>query len=252
MENISQIKELLFKIADDLLIIGHRNSEWTGLGPILEEDIAFSSIAQDQLGQARAIYNILHELGEPDSDVLAFMRDAKEFRSCQLVEYPIGEYEFSLIRNFLFSNALQLRFEMLSSSMFEPVSKLAHKIKGEIKYHIMHDDTWITQLGNASDESISRLQSALNQTFNSALGIFEPGDFEAELSEMKVFEGENILKDKWLEAISRVIEKTKLKLPEKTQWTPAFGGRRGYHTEYLQPLLDEMSEVYKIDPATEW
>ena len=252
MENISQIKELLYKIADDLLIIGHRNSEWTGLGPILEEDIAFSSIAQDQLGQARAIYNILHELGEPDSDVLAFMRDAKEFRSCQLVEYPIGEYEFSLIRNFLFSNALQLRFEMLSSSTFEPVSKLACKIKGEIKYHIMHDDTWITQLGNASDESISRLQSALNQTFNSALGIFEPGDFEAELSEMKVFEGENILKDKWLEAVSRVIEKTKLKLPEKNQWTPAFGGRRGYHTEYLQPLLDEMSEVYKIDPATEW
>ena len=239
------IKELLFKTADDLLIIGHRNSEWTGLGPILEEDIAFSSIAQDQLGQSRAIYNILHELGEPDSDTLAFTRGAKDFRCCHLVEYPIGEYDYSLIRNFLFSNAQQLRFEILSSSSFEPLSKLARKIKGEIKYHVMHDDTWINQLGNASDESIARLQASLNQTFNLALGIFEPGNYEEEFSEEK-------LKDYWLEAIDNIIRKTQLKLPEKNQWTPAFGGRRGYHTEYLQPLLEEMSEVFKIDPTVEW
>ncbi len=239
-------------MADDLLIIGHRNSEWTGLGPVLEEDISFSSISQDQLGQSRAIYDILHNLGEPDSDTLAFMRPANAFRCCQLVEYPIGEYNFSLVRNFLFNHAQQFRFDALAHSSFESIANLSRKIKGEIKYHIMHDDTWIHQLGNASDEGIARLQSSLNETFNLALGIFEPGDFEVELSEGKIFEGENFLRDKWLGAITNVLEKTQLKLPEPSDWNPVFGGRRGYHTEYLQPLLDEMSEVFRIDPAVEW
>jgi ring-1,2-phenylacetyl-CoA epoxidase subunit PaaC len=246
------IKELLFKIADDLLIIGHRNSEWTGLGPVLEEDISFSSIAQDQIGQSRAVYSILHELGEPDPDSLGFNREAKEFRCCNLVEYPIGGYDFSLIRNFLFSYSSQLRFEMLSGSSFEPIAKLARKVKGEIKYHVMHDNTWILQLGNGSEESISRLQTSLNENFNRALGIFEPGDYESELSEMKVFEGENVLKKKWLVGVKEVLSKTVLKLPEESAGNPAFGGRRGYHTEYLEPLLNEMSEVFKLDPAAEW
>lgn len=251
----SAIKELLFKIADDLLIIGHRNSEWTGLGPVLEEDIAFSSIAQDQLGQSRAIYNILQELGESDSDTLAFTRPSKDFRCCRLVEYPNSGYDFSLMRNFLFNHSARIRFEMLSDSSFEPIAKLSRKIKGEIKYHVMHDDIWLTQLGNAPGEAVRRMQSSLDKTFNLALGIFETGNYEAELNEKKIFEGENTLKDKWLEAIENVIKKTQLKLPDSTVYPEddrGFGGRRGSHTEYLQPLLDEMSEVFKIDPSVEW
>src|SRR5512141_2016888 len=107
------IKDLLYRIADDELILGHRNSEWTGLGPILEEDIAFSSIAQDQIGHAVSIYTMLHEqFGEPTPDALAFGREEHEFRCSHLVELPIGDYAFSLIRHFLFDHAELLRYAM--------------------------------------------------------------------------------------------------------------------------------------------
>src|ERR1051325_1087002 len=92
---INAIKELLYKMADDQLIISHRNSEWTGLGPVLEEDIVFSSIAQDKIGQSLHIYKILNEIGESDPDNIAFTRNADKFKCCNLVEYPIGEYDFS-------------------------------------------------------------------------------------------------------------------------------------------------------------
>ncbi|MGH2575809.1 MAG: 1,2-phenylacetyl-CoA epoxidase subunit PaaC [Ignavibacteria bacterium] len=251
-KQIKVIKELLFKMADDQLIIGHRNSEWTGLGPILEEDIAFSSIAQDKIGQSLAIYNMLYKLGEAEPDALGFLRKSEEFRCCHLVEYPTGEYNFSLIRNFLYNHAEHERFIMLSDSAFEPISKLAKKVKGEIKYHIMHADTWVIQLGNANEDSRILLQKSINESFNLALGIFEPGDNENELAEMKVFEGENALQKRWLESIKQVLNKTPFQLPSENLWKPVYGGRKGIHTEYLQPLIDEMSEVFNIDSKAEW
>lgn len=251
-QQLTAVKEFLYKIADDQLIIGHRNSEWTGLGPILEEDIAFSSIAQDKLGQSLHIYELLHSLGEKDPDTIAFTRGAKDFKCCQFVEHPIGEYDFSLMRNFLFSHSELIRFEMLSNSSFEELAKLAKKYKGEIKYHVMHSDTWVKQLGKANDESRARMQSALNESFNLALGIFEESEFAGDLNEMKVFEGEKILKQKWLDEIIPVIEKSSFQIPPEEKWEPVYGGRKGYHTEYLQPLLDEMGEVFTVDPKAEW
>lgn len=251
-QQLNAVKDLLYKIADDQLIIGHRNSEWTGLGPILEEDIAFSSIAQDKIGQSLAIYNILHSLGELDADTIAFTRNADSFKCCSFVEYPIGEYNFSLMRNFLFNHADYLRFESLASSSLEELSRAAKKFKGEIKYHIMHGDTWIKQLGNANEESHMRMQKSLDECFNMALGIFEPGDFEGELHEMKIFTGEKTLENKWLETVIPLLEACLLKVPAKSEWNPVYGGRKGKHTEYLQPMLDEMGEVFRLDPKAEW
>lgn len=249
---LKAIKELLYKIADDELIIGHRNSEWTGLGPILEEDIAFSSIAQDKLGQSLAFYNLLHKLGEKTPDELAFMRNENEIKCSHLAEYPNGEYDFSLARHFLFSHAESLRFQMLADSSFEPIAKIAKKLKGEIKYHIMHADIWLKQLGSGTEESNTRIQKALNNAFNLALGIFEPGDFENELAEMKIFAGEKALQKKWIEEIKPIIESSDLSLPDENSWNPSYGGRKGIHTEYLKSLLDEMAEVFRIDPGAEW
>lgn len=249
---IKAIKELLYKMADDQLVIGHRSSEWTGLGPILEEDIAFSSIAQDKIGQSLQLYKILNELGESDPDTIAFTRNADNFKCCRFVEYPIGEYDFSLLRNFLFNHAEHIRFEMLASSSFEPLAKLAKKIKGEIKYHIMHADTWVKQLGNASGESRTRLQNTLDNIFNSALGIFEPVDYENELKKMKIFDGEKALENRWIEMITPVLEKSTLTIPPLSRWNAEYGGRKGSHTEYLQPLVEEMSEVFRLDPKAEW
>ena len=102
---LKALKDLIFRMADDQLILGHRNSEWTALGPILEEDIAFSSMAQDKLGHSLALYQVLNKLGEAEPDTLAFTREEKDFKCCHLVEYPIGDYAFSLMRHFLFDNS---------------------------------------------------------------------------------------------------------------------------------------------------
>lgn len=251
-EQLKAVKEFLYKIADDQLIIGHRNSEWTGLGPVLEEDIAFSSIAQDKIGQSLHIYEILYTMSEKEPDVIAFTRDANDFKCCHLTEYPIGGYDFSLMRNFLFNRSELLRFEMLASSSLEPLANLAKKYKGEIKYHVMHADIWIKQLGNANDESRAKMQPALDISFNLALGIFEESDFANVLRELKIFDGEKILQQRWLETIIPILESASLRVPEKNNWEPAYGGRNGHHTEYLQPLIDEMGAVFRLDPKAEW
>ena len=240
-------------MADDELIIGHRNSEWTGLGPILEEDIAFSSIAQDQIGHAVANYTLLNEqFQEPIPDVIAFSRNEKEFHCCQFVELPIGDYAFSLMRHFLFDHAEKLRYEILSTSSFEPLAALARKIKGELKYHTLHADLWIKKLGMGTEESHARMQSALNEAFPYALGMFEPSKFDNQLVKENIFIGETALQTKWLEVITPILENANLKLPALPIKERMYGGRQGYHTEYLQPLLDEMTEVYRLDPAAIW
>lgn len=246
------IKELLYKMADDQLIIGHRNSEWTGLGPLLEEDIAFSSMAQDKVGQSQHLYQLLHELGASDPDTVAFTRNAKQFHCCQLVELPIGDYSFSIVRHFLFDFAEALRFEALSNSSFQPLAQVARKFKGEIKYHTLHANTWMQQLGNGNEESKAKMQSALNEAWPYALGIFEKGHFENQLIENKVFFGEEALKQQWLDLVSPLIKKAGLKVPHGTKNTKGIGGRVGIHTEYLQPLLNEMTEVYALDPSADW
>ncbi|KYG82013.1 ring-1,2-phenylacetyl-CoA epoxidase subunit PaaC [Roseivirga ehrenbergii] len=250
--NTEALKDLLYKIADDQLILGHRNSEWTGFGPLLEEDIAFSSMAQDKVGQSWQIYKLLEELGESEPDMVAFMRNADQFHNCQLVELPNGEYDFSLIRHFLFDMAEQIRFTHLASSSYEPLSLLAKKIKGEIKYHTMHAKIWMKQLGSATEESVSRLQNSLEEAMPYALGIFEPSKFEAELIKEDIFRGEEVIKEEWIEQISAILKETSLKMPDLNSITPVYGGRYGKHTEHLQPLLDEMSEVFKMDPTADW
>ncbi|MFN8689555.1 MAG: Phenylacetic acid catabolic protein, partial [Cyclobacteriaceae bacterium] len=117
MSNLA-LKEILYKMADDLLVFGHRNSEWTGFGPLLEEDIAFSSMAQDKIGQSQALYQLLHQLGEQEPDTVAFTRNANQFHNCTLVELPNREYDFSLVRHFLFDTADALRWQMLMQSSY--------------------------------------------------------------------------------------------------------------------------------------
>ena len=249
--NPSALKELLYKIADDQLIIGHRNSEWTGMGPLLEEDIAFSSMAQDKIGQSLALYTILHDLGEPAPDTVAFTRAASSFRNCIFVELPNGEYDFSLVRHFLYDTALAIRFDMLIDSSCEPLAQLSKKIRGELKYHTMHANTWIRQLGSATTESVSHLQSSLDTSLPYALGMFETSLYEDALKDEGLFAGEQALQARWQERITDILAQTQLVI---RSWDvqPVTGERAGKHSEHLQPLLTEMSEVFRIDPTAEW
>jgi ring-1,2-phenylacetyl-CoA epoxidase subunit PaaC len=250
--NSLALKELLYKMADDQLILGHRNSEWTGMGPLLEEDIAFSSMAQDKIGHSLAIFSMLQQLGESDPDTVAFTRNANQFHNCLLVELPNQEYDFSLIRHFLFDTAEALRVQALMNSSYEPLAQLATKIRGELRYHTLHANTWIKKLGSATPESIQRLQQSLDYAMPYALGIFEESPYENEIITSGFFEGEITLKEKWLAKIQAVLSQTQLIMPDVKLLTPVLGGRIGKHSEHLQPLLDEMSEVFRTDPGAEW
>lgn len=251
MENLP-LKELLYKMADDQLILGHRNSEWTGFGPLLEEDIAFSSMAQDKVGHSLALYTLLHQLGENEPDTVAFTRNAPQFHNCVFVELPNQEYDFSLIRHFLYDSAEALRFEMLTASSYEPLAQVAKKIRAELRYHTLHAKTWINQLGSATEESVSRLQKSLDYAFPYALGIFEQSPYESDLIAQRIFAGESVLKEQWLAKVEEMLAKTSLQMPDWKVIQPITGGRIGKHSEHLQPLLDEMSEVFRIDPTAEW
>jgi ring-1,2-phenylacetyl-CoA epoxidase subunit PaaC len=245
------LKNLLYRMADDALILAHRHSEWTGLGPLLEEDIAFSSIAQDKLGHAQALYTILHGLGEPEPDTTAFMRNAPQFTCCQFVELPNGEYDFSLVRHYLYDAAEVIRYRVLSDSTYQPLAALARKVSGELKYHLYHARTWFVQLAaKGSEESAARMQSALNEAWPYALGMFEPVESDAELISQSIYPGEDVIRSAWLEAVRETLSEARLVEPSNVQ--PVYGGRKGYHTDELQPLLDEMTEVFRIDPSADW
>jgi ring-1,2-phenylacetyl-CoA epoxidase subunit PaaC len=254
MSSQEALKELLYKMADDELIIGHRHSEWIGMGPVLEEDIAFGSLAQDKVGHAYNFYNLLHELGEADPDTIGFTRSEEQYKCCHLVEHPNGEYDFSLMRHFLFDHAEFLRFEMLSDSSNESLANLAKKYKSEIKYHLFHADTWINQLsGKGSEESKARMQSALNTAYPLAIGIFEPGPNEDTLIREKIFAGEAALQKVWEGTIHPILEKAGLTIPKIDNPKEGYGGRYGFHTEAFAPLLAEMTEVTRLEsPGTEW
>lgn len=253
MKTTDALKDLLYRIADDELIIGHRNSEWTGLGPILEEDLAFSSMAQDELGHAYSYYKILQELGEGDPDWLAFNRPLKKFKSCHFVEYPIGDYAFSLVRHFLYDYAENVRLQSLTTSSFKPLSDLSQKLLREEKYHILHAKTWMEKLGNSErEESRKHLQKALDEAFPMAFGLFEESQFSTVLAEEKIQPMESELRDNWLEVIKPILKNSNLVFPEIVNSEKYFGGRKGNHSAHLESLLKEMSEVFAIDPNAKW
>jgi len=244
---------LILAMADDALILGHRNSEWTGIGPFLEEDLAFSSMAQDKIGHAQALYALLHSRhGYADPDTQAFLREEKDMRCCHLVELPIGEYDFSIVRHYLFDKLEWLRYEDLTQSADADLVQLARKVKGEVKYHVMHADTWMRQLAQGDEVSKARLQSSLNLHWNIALGMFESLEAEDELVKQGLFSGHAVLFDRWLRAVTADLTAWGLKLPETNLANMEKGGRRGYHTEFLQPLLEEMGEVIRSESGAEW
>jgi ring-1,2-phenylacetyl-CoA epoxidase subunit PaaC len=240
---------LLFRLADDELVIGHRDAEWTGHGPILEADIAFSSMAQDELGHAQVYYGLLHEVGEAEPDQLAFLRGPADFRCAHLVEWPRGDWAFSLVRQFLYDAAETVRLAALAHSSYAPLAQAARKFAGEEKYHWLHGRTWVQQLGGAGGESRRRLQAALDQAFPDALGLFETTDADAAIAAAGLQKPEAELQVEWLALISPVLAAAGLAAPAAE---PRLGGRRGAHTAHLAALLDDMQAVFRSDPEAQW
>ncbi|MCB0737030.1 MAG: phenylacetate-CoA oxygenase subunit PaaC [Bacteroidetes bacterium] len=249
---VEALKELLYKMADDQLILGHRNSEWIGIGPIIEEDIAFGSLAQDKTGHAWNLYQLLEKMGEGDPDHMAFSREENAYKCSHLTELPTnGDFAFSLVRHFYFDHAESLRFAALSNCSYPDLSGLARKFYSEIKYHVFHANSWVKNLLNGNEESKAKMITALKETLPYALGIFENGPHEETLISEGLFIGEEALKAQWVEHVSGLLSSYGVELDFNVE--PKVGGRNGYHTEHLKPLLDEMTEVVQLeDKNMDW
>ena len=253
------VVHLLYCLADDELILGHRNAEWTGIAPILEEDIAFSSMAQDEIGHALTYYRLLNDLGESDPDTLAFRRDADAFRCAHLVEWPREDWAFSIVRQFLYDAAESVRLAALTGSSYTPLAHAARKLAGEEKYHFMHGRAWVARLGAAPDESRARMQAALDRAFPLALGLFESSEGEGEIAAQGLQPPEAELRARWLALVAPIMHDAELRAPlvaANGGWQPTVpaseGGRAGRHTEHLVRLLEDMQLVYRSDPGAEW
>jgi len=158
--------------ADDELILGHRDSEWTGVAPQLEEDVAFSSIAQDEIGHAALIYNLVAALTGDDADRLALRRPAEEYRHVALVERRNGDWAFTIARHLCYDLADGYRTDVLGDSAYAPLAGAARKMAREEHYHMMHDEAWWERLSRGTAESRDRLVAAARVALPLAVDVF--------------------------------------------------------------------------------
>jgi ring-1,2-phenylacetyl-CoA epoxidase subunit PaaC len=245
--------EYLTALADDELILGHRNSEWAGHAPILEEDIAFANIALDEIGHARLWYELAADALEVDKarypDQQVFFRPAADFRCLQFVELPKGDWAFSLVRQYLFDAFEQHRLAGLAGSSHKQLAAVAAKIANEESYHLRHTRAWVTRLGLGTDESQRRMQTALDelwpyaQAFDAAL----PG--EAGLVAEGLVPASEALFARWGDEVTAFLRQSGLQVPAAQSHTQA---DRAVHSEYFPALIVEMQEVAQLDPEAQW
>ena len=251
--------KLLLALADDELVLGHRDSEWTGHAPILEEDIAFSNIAQDEIGHSLVWLTLYEQLTGRTPDAMGFERKPEEFLCCRFVEYLKGDFAYTVVRQYLFDLAEQVRLESFLESSFEPLRDTAQKLLREESYHLLHASGLVERLGDATEESHRRMQAAVDVAFPQSLGMFEELEGEQGLIDAGVFPGNKTLRSGWLKQVVPFLRKVSLNPPVKgenescTVLCPVDdGGRKGSHTEHLRNLIDDMQKVYRLAPGPNW
>lgn len=257
------LAELLLALADDEFVSGYANSEWTGIAPMLEEDIAFSSLAQDELGHARVFYELLAELQPADNpqsaDAIAYGRPASGFRNAQLAERPRGDWAYSVSRQFLYDTADYVRLECLQRSSYAPLAQAVASVIREERYHLLHAHTWLERLA-AGGEAHQRQRAAFEALWPDALGLFEPLPGEAALVAAGILpEPSGGLCQRWLGQIEPQLRRLGLPWPfaaGDNGWQPLaephYGGRAGVHSVEFGQLHDMITSVYRLDPTAQW
>ncbi|MBI3410801.1 MAG: phenylacetate-CoA oxygenase subunit PaaC [Planctomycetes bacterium] len=246
--------ELLLSVADDKFILGHRNADWTGLAPILEEDIAFSSLSQDEISHAIAIYQIAAGLVGSTADKLAYARKPDEYLCAELVELS-DEFNWAIAvcRNFFCDHHDYLRLGRLAHSSYVPLAQLAGRLVAEEQIHVQHVDMLLKRLGHGDTESRERMQSALDRLAPLATGLLEPTQGIELLEAKGVYPRiEPAMFERWTEDLRHVAEASELKLQLQAPRAEAIGGRRGRHSDAFASLLDELTEVYRLEPEAAW
>ena len=273
---------LLTALGDDELILGHRHSEWTGYAPHMEADIAFSSIAQDEIGHAAAYYALACELTGDQPDHLALGREPDEYRHALLVERENRDWAYTLARHWIYDHADALRLETLEGSSYDKLAALVRKIRREERYHLIHADMWMKRIARGPVDGRSKLVDAVGEVYAEASGLFEPfpGE-ERAVYESIVPVASHELQDRFRARITEALDE--LGLPthqigsdgEGAEFVAsssgdlierdgsadaaahsdpagALGGRKGRHSSDFKSLWDVMTSTYRSDPGATW
>jgi len=234
-------------LADNALILGQRNSEWCGHGPVLEQDIAITNISLDLIGQARNFYQYAAELKADGSteDSLAYLRTEREFKNCLLAEQPNGDWAQTILRQFLFSNYQYLLYQQLQTSKDNPLAAIAEKSLKEVTYHLRWSSEWVIRLGDGTTESHQRISKAVDELWRYTGELFIPASYEKE-SGIDI----STLKEPWLNKVKEIFDEATLPVPSKTFMQE--GGKQGKHTEQLGYILTELQYLQRTYPGCEW
>ena len=240
---------LLLSIADDEFVLGFLDSEWTGIAPMLEEDVAFSSISQDEIGHASLFYEQLAGLSGSEANAIAFGRQPAEYRHCRLLDHPRRDWALTVARRYLYETSDAVRLEALAEASYGPLADHVAKIRREERYHLAHVDAWLRRLATGGDGARGRLTSALDRLWPDAGTVFTslpdeeqlvPGILAAPMAE---------LFGRWTQEIQPTFRELGLAFQPSA---PDAAGRGPDHGEAFGWLWGEFTSVARLEPEAVW
>ena len=254
--------DYLLHLADNALVLGQRNAEWSGHGPILEEDIALSNNSLDLVGQARLLYQeAAAQIGNgATEDTLAFFRDVPDFKNYTLLELPhhaplagtsASERDFAttLVRNFLYSALMVLVWDKLQHAPHAQLAAIAAKSLKEVRYHLRHSRDWLLRMGDGTAESHGRAQAAINHLMPYTQEFWTSTSYESEAAKATGLDMANLQND-WNQIVDQALAEATLKRPAAGGFVPT--GKHSIHSEHLGFMLAEMQSLARTHPNATW
>ena len=256
--------DYLLHLADNALILGQRNAEWCGHGPILEEDLALANNSLDLIGQARLIYQhvaALHNDGRTTEDTLAYFRDVPDFRNYTLLELPHStalaptaagdrDYAVTIARNFLYSALMVLTWEALKASKDAQLAAIAAKSLKETQYHLRHSRDWLLRLGDGTDESHARAQAALDHLMPYTQEFWTSSAMETSAVDAGVGIATASLQAAWNHVVDDTLAQATLRRSSTDGHVST--GKQCLHSEHLGFVLAEMQSLARVHPEAVW
>ena len=254
--------DYLLHLADNALVLGQRNAEWSGHGPILEEDIALSNNSLDLIGQARLLYQeaAVQIRNGATEDTLAFFRDVPDFKNYTLLELPHHaplagtsasdrDFATTLIRNFLYSALMVLVWDKLQHAPHAQLAAIAAKSLKEVRYHLRHSRDWLLRMGDGTAESHGRAQSAINHLMPYTQEFWSSTEYESEASKVTGLDMASLQND-WNQIVDQALLEATLKRPAAGGFVPT--GKHSIHSEHLGFMLAEMQSLPRAHPNATW